>query len=134
LIDLGLVTNLSIERDTGGQGTWILTLNDERAVRQVFRVTDGGARGLWYGLTRIIHPLATGQLSSPWSEKPGTAASLFTILAARVRPCREDSLIEMDAVSAVNGFTARFTTREGKRLWAALERIYGTTDSHTRSN
>jgi hypothetical protein len=129
--DLGLVTNLSIDQDAAGPGTWILTLDDERAARQVYRLTDGGARGLWYGLTRIIHPLATGQLSSTWSEAPGTTASLFTILAARVRPCRRDGLIEMDAVSAVNGFTARFTAREGRRLWAALERIYGTTGSHS---
>lgn len=130
LEDLGVVTNLSIGQDTGGPGTLILTLDDERAAQQVFRLTDGGAKGLWYALTRLIHPLATGPLTPIRSESPGMANSLFTILAARVRRCPEGSLIELEAISAVNGFTARFTIEEGKQLWAALEGIYSAASGH----
>ncbi len=133
LEDLGVVTNLSIAQHTGGPGTLILTLDDERTVQQVFRLTDGGAKGLWYALTRIIHPLATGPLSPIRSESPGAANSLFTILAARVRRCQEGSLIELEAISAVNGFTARFTFEEGEQLWAALEGIYSAASSGQHS-
>jgi hypothetical protein len=128
--DLGMVTNLSMKRDAAGTGTLLLTLDDERAAHQVFRLTDGSARGLWYGLTRIIHPHATGPLSPIWSEAPGAANSLFTILAVRVRPCQGSSLIELEAVSAVNGFTARFTAEAGERLWMSLEGLFGPAGSH----
>jgi hypothetical protein len=105
-------------------------MDDERATHQVFRLTDGGARGLWYALTRIIHPLATGPLAPTRSETPGTANSLFTILATRLRRCQGGSLIELEAISAVNGFTARFTTDEGERLCMALEQIFGSANSY----
>jgi hypothetical protein len=131
LEDLGVVTNLSIDQDAGGPGTLILTLEDERAIQQVFRLTDGGAKGLWYALTRLIHPLATGPLTPIRSDTPGMANSLFTILAARVRRCQEGSLIELEAISAVNGFTARFTVEEGEQLWVALEGIYSAASSHS---
>jgi hypothetical protein len=129
LEDLGVVTNLSIGQDAGGPGTLILTLEDERAIHQVFRLTDGGAKGLWYALTRLIHPLATGPLTPVRSDTPGMANSLFTILAARVRRCQNGSLIELEAISAVNGFTARFTVEEGEQLWLALEGIYSAASS-----
>jgi hypothetical protein len=120
--ELGTITNLRIKESPDMPGTFSLHFQDTRNEQQRHLLTEGAARLLWYYLTQILYPRAMGSLMSRAATATiSLASSMSAIFALKVADKGEH--IEVIAVSAVNGWSFRFSREEGHELWALLENV-----------
>ncbi len=117
---LGLVTNLALDEDPDNPDAFLLKFRSPQTEQKSLAITAGAARILWYDLTQILFPASATLTARVATVNIAPSDSLSVVFAIKVEEYQDD-LIEVVALSAVHGWSLRFSREEGSELWACLD-------------
>jgi hypothetical protein len=122
---LGLVTNLAFVKDPSSADLYLLKFRSPQMEQTSIQITGGAARILWFYLTEFLFPASanlTTRVSTATVSLP-TSLSVAFVIKVEKRP---GNLIEVVALSAVQGWSLNFNHAEGGELWACLDQTLRT--------
>lgn len=122
---LGLVTNLAFEKDPNGDNLYLLKFRSRKTEQTRIQITAGAARILWFYLTEFLFPASANLTTRVSTATVSLPTSLSVAFVLKVEKCLGD-LIEVVALSAVQGWCLSFDHDEGGELWACLDQTLRT--------
>ena len=118
--------HLAFEKDPNASDIYLLKFRSSSTEQKSIQVTVGAARILWFYLTQLLFPASANLTTRVSTASISLPSSLSVVFVIKVEEC-SGGLIEVVALSAVQGWSLRFDHDEGGELWACLDQILRST-------